>query len=166
MTIQQLHEARHPHNGQSASISSHKTWLNGHADGNEYRRTAPHNLEAEQALLGAILVNNEAHGRVVDFLRPSDFYDPLHQQIYETAANLIANGKQANPITLKTFFETAEPIDATLTVSQYLGRLATNATTIVNARDYGGTIRDLSTRRRLILIAQDMQNAAYGVAVL
>ncbi len=44
----------------------------------------PHNLEAEQALLGAILVNNEAHDRVSGFLEPHHFYDPLHQQIYET----------------------------------------------------------------------------------
>jgi replicative DNA helicase len=51
---------------------------------------------------------------------PHHFYDPLHQQIYETAAKLIAVGKQATPITLKTFFENAEPIDATPTVSQYL----------------------------------------------
>ena len=84
-------------------------------------RAAPHNLEAEQALLGAILVNNEAHDRVSSFLDPAHFYDPLHQQIYETAAKLIATGKQATPITLRTFFESAEPIDATLTVPQYLG---------------------------------------------
>ena len=74
----------------------------------------PHNLEAEQALLGAILVNNEAHDRVSGFLEPHHFYDPLHQQIYETPSKLIASGKQATPITLRTFFETAEPIDATL----------------------------------------------------
>ena len=72
-------------------------------------RSAPHNLEAEQALLGAILINNEAHDRVSDFLEPHHFYDPLHQQIFETAAKLIASGKQATPITLRTFFENAEP---------------------------------------------------------
>ena len=77
-------------------------------------RAAPHNLEAEQALLGAILVNNEAHDRVSGFLEAHHFYDPLHQQIYETAAKLIASGKQATPITLKTFFEKAEPIDASI----------------------------------------------------
>ena len=128
-------------------------------------RAAPHNLEAEQALLGAILVNNEAHDRVSGFLEPQHFYDPLHQQIYETAAKLIAVGKQATPITLKTFFETAEPIDATLTVPQYLGRLAANAATIINARDYGRTIYDLATRRQLILIGEDMVNAAYDSPV-
>ena len=114
--------------------------------GNVPFRTAPHNLEAEQALLGAILVNNEAHDRVSGFLEPHHFYDPLHQQIYETAAKLIAAGKQATAITLKTFFENAEPIDATLTVPQYLGRLAANAATIINARDYGRTIYDLAIR--------------------
>ena len=128
-------------------------------------RAAPHNLEAEQALLGAILVNNEAHDRVSGFLEPQHFYDPLHQQIYETAAKLIANGKQATPITLKTFFETAEPIDATLTVSQYLGRLAANAATIINARDYGRTIYDLASRRQLIVIGEDMVNTAYDSPV-
>jgi replicative DNA helicase len=119
-------------------------------------RTAPHNLEAEQALLGAILVNNAAHDHVSGFLEPHHFYDPLHQQIYETAAKLITSGKQATPITLKTFFEKAEPIDAHLTVPQYLGRLAANATTIINARDYAQTIRNLWTRRQLILIGEDM----------
>ena len=57
-------------------------------------RAAPHNLEAEQALLGAILVNNEAHDRVSGFLEPHHFYDPLHQQIYETAAKLIASASR------------------------------------------------------------------------
>ncbi len=128
-------------------------------------RSAPHNLEAEQALLGAILINNEAHDRVSDFLEPHHFYDPLHQQIFETAAKLIASGKQATPITLKTFFEHAERIDATLTVPQYLGRLAANAASIINARDYAHTVYDLAIRRHLILIGEDMVNAAYDSPV-
>jgi replicative DNA helicase len=128
-------------------------------------RAAPHNLEAEQALLGAILVNNEAHDRVSSFLEAHHFYDPLHQQIFETASKLIASGKQATPITLRTFFETAEPIDAALTVPQYLGRLAANAATIINARDYGRTIHDLAVRRGLILIGEDLVNTAYDSPV-
>ena len=128
-------------------------------------RAAPHNLEAEQALLGAILVNNEAHDRVSGFLEPAHFFDPLHQQIYETAAKLIAAGKQATPITLKTFFENAEPIGSGLSVPAYLGQLAANATTIINVRDYGRSIYDLATRRQLILIGEDMVNAAYDSPV-
>jgi replicative DNA helicase len=128
-------------------------------------RAAPHNLEAEQALLGAILVNNEAHDRVSSFLEAHHFYDPLHQQIFETLSKLIASGKQATPITLRTFFETSEPIDATTTVPVYLGKLAVNATTIINARDYGRTIHDLYTRRQLIVIGEDVVNNAFDSSV-
>lgn len=124
-------------------------------------RIAPHNIEAEQALLGAILINNEAHDRVAGFLEAGHFYDPLHQQIYETAAKLIAAGKQATPITLKTYFASAEPTQDGLSVPQYLGRLAGNATTIINARDYGRTIYELATRRQLILVGEEMVNVAY-----
>jgi replicative DNA helicase len=131
------------------------------AQDSEAFRHAPHNIEAEQALLGAILVNNEAHDRVSTFLKPEHFFDPLHMSIYETAGKLIAAGKQATPITLRTFFETAEPIDQTLTVPQYLGRLAANATTIINAVEYARTIYDLAVRRQLILIGEDMVNLAY-----
>ncbi|HUW73049.1 MAG TPA: DnaB-like helicase N-terminal domain-containing protein, partial [Methyloceanibacter sp.] len=99
-------------------------------------RDAPHNLEAEQALLGAILVNNEAVDRVSSFLKPMHFFDPLHGRIFETASKLIMGGKRATPITLKTFFQNDEPVGE-LSVPQYLGRLAANATTIINAEDYG-----------------------------
>ena len=128
-------------------------------------RPAPHNLEAEQALLGAILYNNATHDRVSSFLEAHHFYDPLHQQIFETLSKLIASGKQATPITLRTFFETAEPIDATTTVPVYLGKLAVNATTIINARDYGRTIHDLYTRRQLIVIGEDVVNNAFDSMV-
>ena len=123
-------------------------------------RSAPHNIEAEQALLGAILVNNEAFDRVSAFLEGGHFYDPLHGRIFDVCAKLIQSGKQTTPITLKTFFENDEAV-GNLTVPQYLGRLAANATTIINARDYGQTIYDLSVRRSLIIIGEDVVNTAY-----
>jgi len=128
-------------------------------------RQPPHNIEAEQALLGAILVNNEALDRVSGFLAPTHFFDPLHGKIFETLAALIHAGKTATPITVKTFFENVEPIDANMTVPQYLGRLAVNATTIINAAEYGRTIYDLAMRRSLIIIGEDMVNTAYDSAV-
>src|SRR5262245_13712943 len=73
-------------------------------------RQAPHNIEAEQALLGAILINNEAFDRVSGFLESHHFFDPLHGRIFETAAKLIQSGKHATPVTLKTFFDNEEPI--------------------------------------------------------
>src|SRR5262245_66111293 len=90
-------------------------------------RTAPHNIEAEQSLLGAILVNNEALYRVSDFLDPTHFFEPIHQQIYDVARSLIRTGKIASPVTLKTFLPADIDI-AGLTVPQYLARLAAEAT--------------------------------------
>lgn len=128
-------------------------------------RQPPHNIDAEQALLGAILVNNEALDRVSGFLDGSHFYEPIHREVFEVATMLIQAGKQATPITLRTFFENAAPIDAELTVPQYLVRLATNATTIINAADYGRTIYDLAVRRSLIVIGEDMVNTAFDSPV-
>lgn len=123
-------------------------------------RESPHNLEAEQALLGAILVNNEALDRVSTFLKPGHFFDPLHGRIFESASKLIMGGKRATPITLKTFFQNDEPV-ADLPVPQYLGRLAANATTIINAEDYGRTVYDLAIRRQLIDIGEGMVHTAF-----
>src|SRR3954469_11748795 len=102
-------------------------------------RSAPHNIEVEQALLGAILVNNEAFYRVSDFLLPIHFFEPLHQKIFELAASLVRAGKAATPVTLKTFLPADLDI-AGLTISQYLARVAAEATTVINAQDYGRTI--------------------------
>ncbi|HLG80191.1 MAG TPA: DnaB-like helicase C-terminal domain-containing protein, partial [Bradyrhizobium sp.] len=127
-------------------------------------RTAPHNIEAEQGLLGAILVNNDAFYRVSDFLEPKHFFEPIHQTIYETAGSLVRMGKIANPVTLKTFLPADIDIGG-MTVGQYLARLAAEATTIINAQDYGRTIYDLSLRRDLIQIGEDMVNVAYEAPV-
>jgi replicative DNA helicase len=127
-------------------------------------RAPPHNFEAEQALLGAILVNNEACDRVSSFLKAEHFFDALHGRIYDHAAKLIWAGKRATPITLKTFFQGDEPVGE-LTVPQYLGRLAANATTIINAEDYGRTIYDLAVRRNLIQIGEGMVNTAYDAPI-
>jgi len=127
-------------------------------------RTAPHNIEAEQALLGAVLVNNEAFYRVSDFLEPSHFLEPLHQKIFELAGSLIRAGKIATPITMKTFLP-ADLDVAGLTASQYLARLAAEATTVINAADYGRTIYDLAVRRSLIVIGEDMVNVAFDAPV-
>src|SRR6516164_440582 len=127
-------------------------------------RTAPHNIEAEQALLGAILVNNEALYRVSDFLEPQHFFEPIHAQIYDISRSLIRTGKLASPVTLKTFLPADVDI-AGLTLAQYLARLAAEATTIINAVDYGRTVYDLAVRRELIRIAEDMLNGAFEAPI-
>ncbi len=127
-------------------------------------RSAPHNIEAEQALLGAILVNNDAFYRVSDFLEPKHFFEPIHQTIYETSGSLIRMGKIATPVTLKTFVPAETDIGG-MTVGQYLARLAAEATTIINAQDYGRTIYELALRRDLIRIGEDMVNVAFDAPV-
>ncbi|MER8790624.1 replicative DNA helicase [Mesorhizobium sp. M0983] len=127
-------------------------------------REAPNNIEAEQALLGAILVNNDAFYRVSDFLKPGHFYEPLHRKIFEVAAELIRMGKIATPITLKTFLPADEKV-GDMTVAQYVVRLAIEAVTVVNATDYGRAIYDLATRRALITVGEDMVNIAYDAPV-
>src|ERR1700687_680519 len=89
-------------------------------------RSAPHNIEAEQALLGAILVNNEAFYRVSDFLDPVHFFEPIHQKVYQVSRDLIRVGKLATPVTLKTFLDANTDIGG-LTLGQYLARLAAEA---------------------------------------
>ena len=126
-------------------------------------RTAPHNLEAEQALLGAILINNDAFDRVSDFLKPEHFSEELHKRIYDVASQLIRAGKVATPITLKTFL--GETDLGGITIPQYLARLAAEATAIINTEDYGRTVYDLATRRDLILIGEDIVNGAYDAPV-
>jgi len=127
-------------------------------------RSAPHNIEVEQALLGAILVNNEAFYRVSDFLEPEHFFEPLHQKVYKDIGSLVRAGKAATPITLKTFLPADLDI-AGLNGSQYLARLATEATTVINAGDYGRTIYDLALRRALIGIGEAMVNVAYDAQI-
>ncbi len=122
-------------------------------------RLAPHNVEAEQALLGAVLVNNEAFYRVSDFLEPIHFYEPIHREIYEVIGKFVRAGKSADPITIKTHLP--ENLLADMTMAQYLARLAAEATTVLNAADYGRMIHDLALRRSLILIGEEMVSTAY-----
>ena len=128
--------------------------------GGSLYREAPGNVEAEQALLGAILVNNEAYYRVSDFLKPGHLHEPLHRKIFEVAGDIIRMGKTATPVTIKTFLPADEKVGE-MTIAQYLARLATEAVTIINAEEYGRAIYDLALRRSLITIGEDMVNIAY-----
>lgn len=127
-------------------------------------RTPPANFEAEQALLGAILVNNEAASSVTDFLRPEHFQEAAHQRIYAAALKLIERGQIANPVTLKYYFEQDDALKE-VEGAQYLARLAGAAVTVINAQHYGRAIFDLALRRGLIDIGETMVNQAYEADV-
>jgi replicative DNA helicase len=123
-------------------------------------RVQPHNIEAEQALLGAILVNNEAYHRVGEFLRPEHFFEPVHARIYECCAARIGRGQLADPVTLKVLFDEDEALRE-LDGARYLGRLARAAETIINAVDYGQIIHDLALKRGLIQVGEEVVNKAF-----
>jgi len=123
-------------------------------------RQQPHNLEIEQALLGAMLVNNEAAEQVREFLEPAHFYEPVHGRIFDTILKLIDRDHTADPVKLRPFFDRDEAL-ADLGGGAYLARLAASAATIINAKDYGRTLRDLALRRSLISIGNELVNTAY-----
>jgi replicative DNA helicase len=126
-------------------------------------RTQPHNIEAEQALLGSILINNEGYHRTAEFLRPEHFYEPVHGRIFATMERLIQSSKLADPVTLKVAFDEDEALKD-LDGAQYLARMARAAETILNVEHYGRLIHDLALRRGLIGVGEDVVNRAYDPA--
>ena len=126
-------------------------------------RTQPHNIEAEQAVLGAILVNNEAFHRVAEFLRQEHFYEPVHGRIFGTCAQRIMNGMLADPVTLKVLFEEDASLKE-LDGARYLAALARAAESIVNAVEYARIVYDLSRKRSLIQIGEQVVTRAYDRA--
>jgi replicative DNA helicase len=130
-------------------------------EGETAYRMPPANTEAEQALLGALLVNNSAFHRVAEFLEAQHFAEAVHGRIFAAVAKLVERGQIANPVTLKNFFDQDVALQE-IGGAQYLVRLATSVVTIINAEDYGRTIRDLYLRRQLITIGEEVVNDAYA----
>jgi replicative DNA helicase len=124
----------------------------------------PHNIEAEQALLGALLVNNEVYDRVASLVNDAHFYDPVHGRIFATAARRIQKNALASPVTLKPFFEDDEGLKE-LGGPAYLARLAGAAISIFAAKDYAQLVYDLAIRRDLITIGQGIAEKASRVEV-
>jgi replicative DNA helicase len=126
-------------------------------------RVQPHSLEAEQALLGAVLVSNEAFHRVGDLLLAEHFYDPSHGRLYQTIATRIGRGQLADAVTLRGLFEEDEGLRE-LGGAAYLAALVRAAESIVNAPDYARLIHDLALRRGLIQVGEEVVNTAYDRA--
>lgn len=120
----------------------------------------PLNIEAEQALLGAMLFDNTTAAPVQAILRSTDFSEPLHSEIYQAVGQVMGEGRVADPVTLANRFADYEAIVDGLTVPKYIGRLAASATTTIHAPDYARTVRDLAMRRRLISIGDEIATAA------
>lgn len=116
---------------------------------------APYNLEAEQSLLGAMLLNNASFEHVGDFLRPHHFADAIHGQIYEAIVRLIDRGQVADPITLKDYFDKYEALQP-VGGARYLVDLVQSVVSVISVGDYGRLIYDLFLRRQLMGIGEEM----------
>ncbi|PZR00999.1 MAG: replicative DNA helicase [Cereibacter sphaeroides] len=124
----------------------------------------PHNIEAEQQLLGVILTNNDVYDRIAALVRPEHFHDPVHARIFEIAAARIQKNALASPVTLKAFLED-DPGLRELGGPAYLARLAGAAISAFAARDYAQMIYDLAVRRELMLLGRDITARAAKVDV-
>src|SRR3984957_9328858 len=118
-------------------------------DAAEGARALPANYELEQQFLGALLINNDIFPAVSGFLTPEHFSEEIHRRIYLIATSLIAGGRIASPVTLKTFLGDHD-VGGGTTVPQYLARLVIEAPPSVSGRDYGCAIHDLASRRAII----------------
>ncbi|PYE89612.1 DnaB-like helicase C-terminal domain-containing protein [Phyllobacterium leguminum] len=127
--------------------------MNAHAT--DLRPALPDAIEAEQALLGALLIDNAAYWRVAGFLKPQHFSDPLHTLIYETAGTMIAEGRAVNPVTIKQYLPADQRIGE-MSVLQYVARMVTEAIGSFSVYDYGRAIIEVWARRALVSLSQDI----------
>ena len=122
---------------------------------NSLDKKQPSNLEAEQALLGSILVNNDIIDEIANIINPTSFYDPGHTKIYEVIETLNNKGMIANPITLKNFFEK----DNMLTEvggTEYLVKLTRFSSSTKQAIDYAKIIHEMYLRRELVMVSDKL----------
>jgi replicative DNA helicase len=117
----------------------------------------PNNIEAEQAVIGSILVSNDIFDEISTIISNINFYDPMHQKIYEAIESLVYKGMLANPITLKNYFEDEKD---DLNVPEYLVKITKFSTTVRQAIEYSKIIYDMFVRRELIKISEQTIDSA------
>ena len=117
----------------------------------------PNNIEAEQAVIGSILVSNDIFDEISTIISSINFYDPMHQKIYEAIESFIYKGMLANPITLKNYFEDEKD---DLNVPEYLVKITKFSTSVRQAVEYSKIIYDMFVRRELIKISEQTIDSA------
>ncbi|MDC1125429.1 replicative DNA helicase [Candidatus Pelagibacter sp.] len=117
----------------------------------------PNNIEAEQAVIGSILVSNDIFDEISTIISSINFYDPMHQKIFEAIESLVYKGMLANPITLKNYFEDEKD---DLNVPEYLVKITKFSTSVRQAVEYSKIIYDMFVRRELIKISEQTIDSA------
>src|SRR5271157_3451624 len=125
------------------------------------QRLPPSTLQAEQALLGALLANNKAYERVSEFLLPEHFADPIHGRIFQAIHRRVEAGQLADAVTLKAEFEHSGVLEE-VGGTAYLAQLLTAMVGIINAGEYARAIHDAWLRRQLIDLGETVVNNAFG----
>jgi replicative DNA helicase len=123
----------------------------------EIFKELPNNIEAEQSVLGSILVSNELFDDINTIISNINFYDPMHQKIFIAIESLIYKGMLANPITLKNYFENEKD---ELNVPEYLVKVTKFSTSSRQAIEYSRIIYDMFVRRELIKISENTIDTA------
>jgi replicative DNA helicase len=119
----------------------------------------PHNVEAEAALLGALMIDNRLAEDIQMKLRPDHFFEPVHARIYESILKLVDRNMIASPVTLRPMFE-ADVEMKELGGPAYLAQLTGSGAAVIGARDFAGQIYDLALLRALIGVGRDMVETA------
>ena len=119
----------------------------------------PSNIEAEQSLIGSILVNNDIIDEISNITESKEFFDPVHKKIYEIIEQLNSKGMIANPITLKNFFESQKNLDEVGGV-EYLIKLTRFSSSVKQAIDYAKIIHETFVKRQLILISDEISSSS------
>src|SRR3954471_23089028 len=125
------------------------------------QRVPPSNLQAEQALLGALLANNKAYERVSEYLAPEHFADPVHGRIYRAIQRRVEAGQLADVVTLRPEFEHSGLLDE-VGGAAYLAQLLSAMIGIINAGEYGRMVHDSWLRRQLVDVGEEVVNRAFG----
>jgi replicative DNA helicase len=118
-------------------------------------KTLPSNIEAEQALIGSVLVNNDIIDEISNIVNASKFFDPIHRRIYEAIENLNNKGMIANPITLKNYFDSDAGLNEVGGVD-YLVKLTRFSSSNRQAMDYSKLIHEMYVKRELITISENI----------
>ena len=117
----------------------------------------PNNIDAEQAVIGSILVSNDIFDEISTIISSINFYDPMHQKIFEAIESLVYKGMLANPITLKNYFEDEKD---DLNVPEYLVKITKFSTSVRQAIEYSKIVYDMFVRRELIKISEQTIDSA------
>ena len=117
----------------------------------------PNNIEAEQAVIGSILVSNDIFDEINTIISSINFYDPMHQKIFEAIESLIYKGMLANPITLKNYFEDEKD---DINIPEYLVKITKFSTSIRQALEYSKIVYDMFVRRELVKISEQTVDTA------